>query len=82
MSVCFLTAYCPLQALKKSADQNDTKLTFSDDEIPSDIDFNDPYFSSELLSASKKSKFLIFFINHKMREREREALNIRKNDWV
>lgn len=43
-----------IKALKKSADQNDTKLTFSDDEIPSDIDFNDPYFSSELLSASKK----------------------------
>lgn len=43
-----------IKALKKSADPNDTKQTFSDDEIPSDIDFNDPYFSSELLSASKK----------------------------
>ena len=45
-----------LQALKKSTEEKTSIQTFSDDEIPSDVDLNDPYFSSELLPEQKKSK--------------------------
>lgn len=46
-----------VKALKKNAESQEPQPTFSDDDIPSDVDFNDPYFKSELISdPNQKSK--------------------------
>lgn len=43
------------QAVAKK-ETSEEKTLFSDDDMPSDVDLNDPYFSSELKPDSNKSE--------------------------